>query len=172
MSIRVVGAAAALAVVALAAGCGGGGSSNAGGTTTTTTAAATTTTATASSVKVACNRLNAATQQSVRELGSTLSGFQSVRSLSALARHTTALQTQLRSSTARIAAVNTPPGPLTRDKQNVSAALASLRHKLAAARAAATSGHTGTAAKDFTSLAQLTSLRHAAASLARDCPRG
>lgn len=168
MSTRAVGAAAALAVVALAAGCGGGGSSNAGGTTT----AATTTTATASTVKVACTRLNAATQQSVRELGSTLSGFQSVRSLSALARHTTALQSRLRSSTARIAAVNTPPGPLTRDKRNVSAAVASLGHELAAARAAATSGHTGTATKDFASLAQLTSLRHAAASLARDCPRG
>lgn len=168
MRARAAAAAAALAVLALAAGCGGGGSSASGTTTTTTTAATTT----APAVQPACKRLNAATQQSVKQLGSTLSGFRSVTSLGTLAQHTTKLQKQLRSSNARISAVDTPPGPLTRDKRQISSALTSLQHKLAAARSAATSGHVGTATKDFASLAQLTGLRHAAASLARDCPQG
>lgn len=167
MRARAVSAAAALAVLALAAGCGGG-SSNASGTTTTTTTATTT----APAVQSACSRLNAAAQQTMKQLGSTLSGFRSITSLGALARHTTTLQHQLRSSSARISAVDTPPGPLTRDKRRIASALTSLQHKLAAARSAAASGHVGTATKDFASLAQLTGLRHAAASLARDCPRG
>lgn len=167
MSIRVAAAAAALAIIALAAGCGGGGSKASGTTTTTTTA-----TTAAPAVQPACKRLNAATQQTVRQLGATLSGFRSITSIGALGQHTTKLQKQLRSSNARIAAVDTPPGPLTRDKRQISSALTTLQHKLAAARTAATSGHVGTATKDFTSLAQLTGLRHAASSLARDCPRG
>lgn len=164
MRARVASAAAALAVLALAAGCGGGGS-NASGTTTTTTT-------TAPAVQPACKRLNAATRQTVKQLGATLSGFTSVTTLRSLAQHTTKLQGQLRSSSARVAAVDTPPGPLTRDKRQISSALTSLRQKLAAARSAATSGHVGTATKDFSSLAQLSGLRHAATSLARDCPRG
>lgn len=167
MRTRAVSVAAALAVVALAAGCGGGGGSKASGTTT-----ATTTIRTTAAMQPACRRLNAATQQTVKELGATLSGFRSITSLGALAQHTTKLQSQLRSSSARIAAVDTPPGPLTRDKRQISSALTSLERRLAAARTAATSGHVGTATREFASLAQLTALRRAAASLARDCPHG
>lgn len=163
---RPAAAALAGAVLLLAAGCGGGGKT----TTTTTAAAAPTTTTTAVSAATACKRLNAASKRTVTRLGSTLGGFTGISSLAGLSRHTTALQRQIRASTAAIAAVQTPPGPLTRDRLQLTAALQQLTQRLAAARKAAAGGRAGTAAKDFGSLAQLGALRHAAASLARDCP--
>jgi hypothetical protein len=175
---RAIPVAGALSALVLAAGCGSGGGSNAAGTTggvagTTASVAGTTAGTTVTvGIKPACDRLDTVTQNAVKEIGTTLSGFTGVRSLGQLSHHVSTLQGQLRSASARVSAVDTPPGPITRDKRRVSAAFSQLEHRIATARSEAEAGHAGTAARQFASLAQLTGVRHAGASLARDCPKG
>lgn len=151
--------------------CGGGGSGSTTGVSVSvrvsTTPAPTTT---AVPVASGCRRLNAATRGALGQIGTALSGFIGVSSGRQLSKRTSALQTQISRSATRIEGVDTPPGPLTQDKQAISRALSKIASRLSAARSAAERGKVGTAVRQLGGLAQLTSLRHAATSLARDCP--
>jgi len=160
----------AIVVLAVAAaGCGGGHHGATGTTTTVATLKIGTTTAAA--VQPACARLNAATRGAVSQIGTSLSRFGDVSSAAALSRRTSGLERQLTAASARVDGVRTPPGPLTQDKQAISQAFDDIGVQLHLAHKAVVQGRISVAAKDFASLARLTTLRHAAKSLARDCPQ-
>jgi hypothetical protein len=94
-----------------------------------------------------------------------------VKNLGSLATHVRKLRAQLRTAAARNAAVRTPPGKLTSDRQRFTSALRGLSQQLTKAQRAAATGRVSAAARQFSSAAQLVSLHVAAQSLIRDCPR-
>lgn len=168
LALGALGLAFAVAVTA----CGGSGN---GSTTSVSVSVrvstAPTATTTAPAVAPACRRLNAATRGALSQIGASLSRFVGVSSTPQLSKRTSALQTQISQSATRIDGVDTPPGPLTRDKQAISQALSDIASRLGTAHTAAEQGKVGAAARQLAGLARLTSLRHAATSLARDCPQ-
>lgn len=181
MTIRFAAALPVAAVALVAAGCGGGSSASSGSTVVsatvavtttppaTATTSATTTTSAAAGTGAACSNLRQASQQAALRIGHSVQALAGVRTAAQLQLRTKGLEKQIAAASARVQTVATPPGPLTRDKQQIVSSLHALTKQVAAVRYAASSGNLGSAVLRLANVSSFNRLRQASQDVANRC---